>query len=78
MLHMVFLPPANILFLLKDHPYIMSDYGLGGWVQKMATSADCINAHIVDGSESSKMCRRILGMVFIENLACLLGPISGT
>ena len=36
MLHMVFLPPANILFLLKDHPYIMSDCGLGGWVQKMA------------------------------------------
>ena len=69
---------AGQVYYLRDHPYIMSANGLGGWVQKMATSADCINANIVDGSESPKMCRRILGMVFNENLACLLGPISCT
>ena len=38
----------------RDHPYITSAKGLGGWVQKMAIFADvqyCIYADIVGGSE---------------------------
>ena len=38
----------------RDHPYIMSAKGLGGWCWEIAIFADiqyCIYADIVDGSE---------------------------
>ena len=47
-------------YLLRDHPYITSPYGLGGWVKKMAISADvqyCIYADIVGGS---KICQDVI------------------
>ena len=40
--------------MIRDHPYITSAKGLGGWVPKMAVFADvqyCIYADIVGGSE---------------------------
>ena len=39
---------------LRDHPYITSTKGLGGWVWKMIIFADvqhCIHAAIVVGSD---------------------------
>ena len=30
----------DVIGKLRDHPYIMSAKGLGGWVQKMAVFAD--------------------------------------
>ena len=39
---------------IRDHPYITSVKGLGGWVQKGVVFADvqyCIYADIVGGSE---------------------------
>ena len=47
-------------YLLRDHPYITSPYGLGGWVKKMAISADvqyCIYSDIVGGS---KICEDVI------------------
>ena len=46
---------------VRDHPYIKSAYGLGGWVHKIAIFADiqyCIYADIVVGwvQKSPKMC----------------------
>ena len=59
--------PNTYIESRRDHPYITSAKGLGGWGQKMSIFADvqyCIYANIVGGSEKSpKICWRNIGMI---------------
>ena len=57
-----------VMIIFRDHLYIMSANGLGGWVQKKVIFAGiqyCIYADMVSGWvwKSAKMCWRNIGMV---------------
>ena len=54
---------ATVLISQNDHPFITSQKGLGGWVQKMAVFADVlyyIYADIVGESERVPKCADVM------------------